>query len=97
LPTFVYLGKIDGEAVGVIEAPGDVARQQLAGGEQLADGSVQQLPAPGQRLQELRFLLVDDVNNRVGVFPHLVSVVNTGRVADPDPGGQKLPTKVEQN
>ncbi len=77
----LYLGKIDGEAVGVVEAPGDVAREQLAGGEQLADGSVQQLPAPGQSLQELRLLFVDDVNYGVGVFPHLVSFVNS--VADP--------------
>jgi hypothetical protein len=76
--TFVYLSKVDGEAVGVVESPGDVARQQLAGGEQLADGSVQQLPAPRQRLQELRLLLVDDVNYGVGVFPHLASIVNTG-------------------
>jgi hypothetical protein len=81
LPTFVHLGKIDGEAVGVVEAPGDVTWQQLAVGEQLADGSVQQLPASGQRLQELRLLLVDDVDNRVGVFPHLASVVSS--VAEP--------------
>jgi len=70
LPCLVpHLGKIDGEAVGIVEAPGDVS-WQLGGGE-LADGSVQQLPPPGQRLQELSLLLVDYVHNGVGVFPHL--------------------------
>jgi len=58
------------ESVGIVQPPGDVSGKNFGAGRKLLDGSVEKLLAAVEGLEELGFLLVDDVLDGLGVFAH---------------------------